>query len=177
MLKNNKGVTLAALILTVIVMIILTGVSITTGYDVVKDVRAGRILSNMDLIEGKMSVIYDDYKFYNDASYIEGQGPIKINSSTNKLEEITLSNEELTIIANKAGVSKTAVYSWNWYKWESAEFDAQNLDKAMLEKGTVFFVNYENNEIIYSKGTSYDNVLYYYSKTGLNDVFKSDRKK
>lgn len=175
MVKNNKGVTMIALITTVVVMIILTGVSINTGFTVVKDVRIGRILSNMKLVEGKMAVLYDDYKFYNnDTSYLEGQGPIKIDSATNKLEEVNLSEAEVEAIAQNANVSIQDVYSWNWYKWDLAELEAQNLDTNMLEKTHVFFVNYEYNEIIYSEGTSYNNVDYYYSRTGLTEIFNSN---
>lgn len=175
MVENNKGVTLIALITTVVVMIILTGVSINTGFTVVKDVRIGRVLSNMKLVEGKMAVLYDDYKFYNnDSNYLEGQGPIKIDSTTNKLEEVALSAEEIELIAINANVNIQDVYSWNWYRWDLAELEAQDLDQNMLEKNHVFFVNYEYNELIYSEGTSYNNVDYYYSKTGLTKIFNSN---
>lgn len=64
--------------------------------------------------------------------------------------------------------------NWEWYKWDRSTLEAQGLDKEMLAENEYFYVNYENGEIIYSKGTSFNNEDYMYSMTGLNYLLSND---
>lgn len=174
MLKSNKGVTILALVITIILLLILAGVSVNTGFSVVKDVRVGRIISNMALVQAKVEVIDEDYHFYNnDTDYLVGEEVYKIDSTTYQLGNAKLSAEEIKMIAQNAQVNEADVFNWEWYKWDASILEAQGLDKEMLDENEFFYVNYENAEIVSSEGTSYDNTNYFYSMTGLNNLYKN----
>lgn len=169
MVKNNKGVTLFALIITIVLLVLLTGVSLNTGFDVIKDVRIGRIISNMTLVKAKVETINEEYTFYNnDTDCLVGEGPYKINN----LADMNMSDEELNLIAKENQVSRAEVLNWDWYKWNAGILESQGLDKDMLGDDEAFYVHYGSSEVVYSKGTSYDGTNFY-SMTGLNEVLKN----
>lgn len=164
-LKKEQGITLTALALTVVIMFVLVGVSLTSGYSAIKDIRIGRLVSYMDLVQSKVEIISENYNFYNnDTDYLVGVGPYK----TGELENISLSKEEISLISEEAGVSTADVENWDWYKWDQNDLMQQNLDKNMLGNGEFYYVNYEYAEILHSKGTDIEGIDYY-SLTGLSE--------
>lgn len=169
MLRNNKGITLFALIMTIVLLTILTGVSLNTGFDVIKDVRVGRIISNMTLIKAKVETIQEEYTFYNNGTdCLVGQGPYKMSA----IENVSMSEEEVRLIAQQNNVTETEVSNWDWYKWDGSILESQGLDKKIVGDDEAFYVHYGSSEIVYSKGTSYNNTTYFYSMTGLNELLK-----
>lgn len=101
MLKNNKGVTLVVLVITIIVLTILTGGVIKTIFSVMYNLRAGRIVANMSLVQAKAETIYEEYQFYNDKSCLKGEKIDSIlNLSVNPGKEI--SNIEINEIARES---------------------------------------------------------------------------
>ena len=169
MLKNNKGVTILILVVTIVLMLILAGVSLNTGFSVLNDMRMGSLVSNLNLVQAKAEVIYENYTFYNnDTDYLVGSGPYQIDSSL-QLGDVKLSQEELQIIAQKAEVSEGEVRTWDWYQWKRADLEAQDLDADMLAEDEAFYINYENAEVIYSRGVSTENSNVYHSITGLKN--------
>ncbi len=169
MLKNNRGVTILALVVTIVIILMLAGISLNSGFSVVDDMRVGRVITNMTLVQAKVQIINEKYSFDNHITLV-GAGPYKISSS-NQLENITMSQKEIKLIADKANVSEADVLNWNWYKWNNSDLVSQNLDKNMLGDSEYFYVNYEHAEILYSNKTSKNN-LDYYSMTGLKNINK-----
>lgn len=169
MLRNNKGITLFALIMTIVLLTILTGVSLNTGFDVIKDVRVGRIISNMTLIKAKVETIQEEYTFYNnDTDCLVGQGPYKMSA----IENVSMSEEEVRLIAQQNNVTETEVSNWDWYKWDGSILESQGLDKKIVRDDEAFYVHYGTSEIVYSKGTLYEDATYFYSMTGLNKLLE-----
>lgn len=171
MLKKNNGVTIVSLVVTIVVMAILTGISVTTGFSVVEDIRVGRIVSNMLLVQAKIEDIYEDYEFYNDETYLIGTNVNSI-SSTNYLDGVIISTEDIEQIAQRHNVESDNIYMWKWYKWSQENLKEQGLDKRMLGDSEYFYINYENSEILYSTGTVSDGKNYH-SLTGLNNILKN----
>ncbi len=168
MLKNNKGITIIALMITLSVMITLAGVSVTMGFSTMQDVRRGRLISNMKLVQAKVELIEENYTFYNDDTFLVGEGPYQIDSS-NQIDEISISEEEMETIAEEAKTSVVEVRSWKWYKWNKEQLKTQNLAEDMLLDEEFFYVDYEHGEILYSVGTQ-ENGVKYYSMTGLENL-------
>lgn len=161
-MKNNKGVTLLMLAITVIVLSILSSVSITTGSKLIKEVRISRIISCMNLVMAKVGDIYENYQFdpiTNDLVGIE----------ETSLSE--LSDDEKAIIAEKNEVEVDALDTWVWYTWDSETLKEQGLDSDMLGPGEYYYINYEHKEILYSVGTEHNHVIYH-SYTGLSSLFE-----
>lgn len=152
MLKNKKGITILALMITVIVLLILTGVSVNMGFSIIKNVRAGRLISNMAMVRAKAQTIYEKYQF--DGTSLVGK----------EWEIIEISDEEERLI-NTTGV---------WRRWDSDTLKDQGLDPQMLGEKEYFLVDYENDEIIYSRGTSLDGKTTYHSLTGLQHMLENN---
>lgn len=171
MIKNNKGVTLISLVVTILILGILVGVSIAAGEETINQVKIGRIVSNMTLIQAKAEPIYEEYQFYNnDTNYL-----VKADDTVYTLATmgVRISEAEIAIIAQEAGVASSDVSNWNWYKWDANTLKAQGLDKKILGNDECFFVNYEYGEIVFSSGTSYDGSAEYYSMSGLNHILEN----
>lgn len=154
MLKNKKGITILALMITVIVLLILTGVSVNMGFSIIKNVRAGRLISNMAMVKAKAQTIYEENEF--DETSLVGE----------ECEIIDLSDEEKQLLK----IDNT----WKWYKWNANILKEQGLDTQMLGKSEYFFVNYEHEEILYSRGTSLDGKTTYHSLTGLQYMLENN---
>ena len=73
MQRNDKGITMLVLVITIVILVILTGVSINTGYSVLRDIRVGRIISNMVLVKAKVETIYEEYQFSGDEKDLVGE--------------------------------------------------------------------------------------------------------
>lgn len=166
-LKNNKGVTILILVVTIVLMLILAGVSLNTEFSVLDDMRMGSLVSNLNLVQAKAEVIYENYTFYNnDTDCLVGAGPYQINDAL-QLNGVQLAQEELDMMAQKAEVSKEEVRTWDWYQWSRADLEAQDLDADMLAEDEFFYIHYESAEVIGSKGVSIKNSPMYHSITGL----------
>lgn len=163
--KNNKGVTLLILSITIIVIFILSAISFDTGYTVLRNVRVGRTISNMKLIKIKVEDIAEDAEFTDDAQRFVGL-------KNSEAEPYTLSevDAELGIVNLSSQVEDTGY----WYKWDSSTLQSQGLDTNILKQGGCFFVNYDTYEVIYSKGETTDNIHYYYSLTAIEEAFLND---
>lgn len=163
-LKNEKGITLIALIITIILLFIVGGISIMGGTDLVNTAKAETIETNMLTIKAKAK------------EYMENVDSKNWALSEDKKEEAN-QNElkgdkyQLTLIEDK---TKYSNYS-NWYesKYTYYEVEGKALDQMGLsdlyEEGEVYIIKYptepntENLEldIIYANGITYQGTTYY----------------
>lgn len=159
MIKNNKGITILALVITVIILAMLVGVSLNSGYSVINNMRAGRMISDMVLVKAKVQTIYEQYEFN------EEKGLIGTRIDKTMLPSLIQTEKESI---------KTALDDNTWFQWDTNTLVSQGLDYKLLGEGEYFYVNYKYSEIIYSKGTIYEGQTYY-SLTGLNNAYKNSQ--
>jgi Tfp pilus assembly protein PilE len=155
MVKNNKGITLISLAVTIAVLSILITISINSGYSSIKKVRAGRLVSYMTMVRAKSKLIYEDYQFKNTS----------LVGTKSDLPEI--SENEKSMIMNKYDISSDEFEKLNWYKWEKKDLKDQGFDENMLDGEECYYINYEYGEIISS-----ESVENFYSLTGLNKIYE-----
>ena len=136
MLKNNKGVTITMLAITVVVILIITGVTISTSDLLIRDTKSKSNISNMYLIRAKTETIYDDYLFSEDSNVLIGS---KVNVST--LADYSITQEETTGNAKEF-----------WYEIDYLDLPSLGMDENVLSNGGKFIVNYETGEVIYTNG-------------------------
>ena len=143
MIKNNRGVTLSALVVTVIVIILLAGITITTSDLVIKKTRSKNMYSNMYLIKGKVETIYEDYTF----------DPTDLTKSLAGTQVDAYSLADMPY-GKGIDLTDTNVNSL-WYMWNKTTLKSLGFDPHMISSDSddVFFiVNYATGEVIYSKG-------------------------
>lgn len=144
MLKNNKGVTLTVLVVTIIVIIILAGVTISSSDSLIKNTKVKNMVTNMYLIQAKAEALYEEYQFNN----------------TDTDNYVGSPTADVTSYGESAGAED------KWYIWDQTTITQLGFDENMLSSGGDFIVNYATGEVIYTKGLKDDdgNVKYTLSK-------------
>lgn len=148
MKQNEKGITIVGLIITVLVIVIIAGVCIYTGRDILEEAKLEQLKTNMLLIQAKCHSIQDKVTAKEEASYIG--------------EKI----DDTSILAEKYGV--TIQSDDNWYELSKEDVEQQeyttkdssnnNVTKQGIGLGNIdvangdYIVNYTDGEVIYTKG-------------------------
>ena len=159
-MKNNKGITLVALIVTLLVMLVIVGISITGGSDVLQKTKITEYIGFMKLVKARADVVFEDEIFENGAG----------------ISSDSISDSDIgQIIIDK---------SYNGYIkkiWSGKELAAQGIDSSILNPGNdkkylgtlgideneEYFViifdknTYETVDVIYSTGCHYNGDKYY----------------
>lgn len=65
-IKNNIGVTLTILVVTIVVMLILFGVTFSTATDLLKNSQKNKMKTMLYMVQSRAEILLDDYLFDND---------------------------------------------------------------------------------------------------------------
>lgn len=150
MYKKNEGITLIALVITIIIMLILVGVGIKLGNEAINKAKLEDLKTNMISIKTKAKTIEEKYMF-GDSELLVGT---KINDTDTKtLKEGLLT--ELKKLNNDDYI----------YKWDENDLERQGLNNIKSDDNNYYIVYYDINnatcEVFYSQGYNYKgNVVY-----------------
>lgn len=86
-LKNNKGITLIALIITVIVMLIIASISIYGGSKIVKQAKKEDVKTNMLLLQAEIKNFVEQARFENKKIENFLNEGITVGETTLKIEQ------------------------------------------------------------------------------------------
>ena len=162
MLKNNHGVTLSILVVTIIVIFIIGGITISATSSLLIDTKAKNALSNMYLIKGKMETIYEEHQF---------SGKDLIYAGTNNENVSTKVNDISTL--SQYGISSDGTTDNYWYIWDRDTLEALGFDRSMLQKeDSKYIVNYISGEVIYTKGVKSDSGEKLYTFTDISNYVR-----
>lgn len=136
---NNRGITLMTLVITIIIMIILAGVTITGTYSLIKKSQLENLKTDMLLIQAKTKTALEEYNFSKDETKLIGT----------KLEE---ADTEKVSKLNKAGITDIS----NWYFLSQDDLNNMNLSDIRVKDGEYYFVKYDKEnlvvDILYTEG-------------------------
>ena len=136
-MKNNKGITLVTLVITIVVMAILAGVTVATTNLVEESVRQKKI-TNMKLIQIKAKIIMEKVEFNNnDTSMYVGT---KLSTAPNKAQ-----------IAGNA-LDANEQLEETYYIYDANTLKSINLEGINLEEGEVYIVDYSDGDVIAPEG-------------------------
>lgn len=145
---NNKGITMVTLVITIVIMLILAGVTITGAYSLIKKAQLENLKTNMLLIQAKTKTALEEYNFSKDESKLIGSQIQEID--TDKIAKL-----------QKAGEN----YSNDWYCLNQEELNNMNLSDVKLPENEYFFVKYNKEdltvEILYTQGFEENNKIKY----------------
>ena len=71
-MKNQRGITLISLIVTVVILLILAGVTVNVNSNIVYKMNIQKIYTQLDIVEAGVSVLYEEYKDKNIDADSEG---------------------------------------------------------------------------------------------------------
>lgn len=159
-LSSNKGITLTMLVITIIVILIIAGISITgaiTGVDSANDSRA---ITDLEKVQHAVTQRYSKYKLLNDTSLLVGT-KINLSDLTDVPETI-----DWRVFQPSTDTNPTTNLDRKYYRLSKS--DMENLGLTGDYKGSSYVVNYCSGEV-YDEGqkqTSDGKVLY---KTAISE--------
>lgn len=156
MLKNNKGITLIALVVTVIILIIIISISTKSGLDAVKSSRYYEAISELKVMQAKVNELYEENK-----SAEKTGKPQKEYGENFVSEEQKNKAQE---IWKKVGLQENQktyedVGNFEDYKYFSKEYIKDKLDLEGIKYD--FMVNFQTRTVMLLDGVTLDGITYY----------------
>lgn len=167
--KNEKGITLVALTITIILMLIIASITIYSGKSVIKEAKLEELKTNMLLIEAKARECVEDANFkiglsQDDESKIESVREEVYGNAKLLISTETTANIPNEILSNVDYSNNEILY---WVTPETME--AWGLNKIQLEEGEAYFIKFNEKDVSVEV---YNNLGYEgsYSLTKINQI-------
>lgn len=142
---NNKGITIVALIITIIVMLILATVTVEIGTEQIQSAKFQDLKTTMLLIKGRAQIIADKEAF--GESY-DNTGMVILTDATGY--DLSLVQDSLDKLEDKTKL----------YIWEQTAMDNNNIDVTITNED-FFVIDYATGEVYYSLGFTFEENTYY----------------
>lgn len=142
---NNKGITIVALIITIIVMLILATVTVEIGTGEIKRAKIEDLKTTMLLIKGRAQIVADKESF--GESY-DNTGMVKLAEATSY--DVSNLQEEFSKLEDT-----TSLYIWEQIAMNNNSIDVE------ITNTDFFVIDYLTGEVYYSLGYTYEGITYY----------------
>lgn len=157
--KDNKGISLASLAITILIMLIIAAVSINYGMNEMNFAKEQKLLSEIEIIRSAIYQTYNNYIKTKNESILVGT----------KVEQTEI--QKLATEINITLVTIPESYNENeraYYRLSSSDLKNIGIEKAE----DTYIVNYVTGEVINEtkKVTSSGQVLYTYSRGIFNNI-------
>ena len=142
--KNNNGITLMALVITIIILIILASIGTYSGIQVVKSAQFTAFSTELKIMQTQVNKLYEEKK--NGNSDVDALGKTISSSSTTVQSHATKA-------FNASGITDTSDYKY---------FDTDTIKSLNIEgvEGE-FFVNIDKRSVVSYDGFKYEGTTYY----------------
>lgn len=164
-IKNNKGITLMALIITIIVLIILAGIGIGSSTGMKGNINKSKetmVTAELSKIQQAVLENYIKYKQLNQEKFLKGE-KISYDDAVEEFNMLGLgSNQKLKVASyNISTDTDPSLYYYKMTKDNLNEMGLQNINN-----DDEYIVNYSSGEVfnITQRKTASGNVLYIYAK-------------
>ena len=147
-LTNEKGVTLQALIITIVLLLIVTSIGATAGTSALEYSKYSKLKTELQLLQTKVNELNEN----NDSS--KGQD---LNNVNNAQKEI-LEKEEVKSIIYKGKEDKKDEVK-NGFKFFSVSEIKSDFDVSGIERS--YLINVDYRYVVSCEGFKYKNVTYY----------------
>lgn len=137
--KNVNGITLIALLITVIIILILSSVAIYSGKSIISSSKLTKFTAEMKIMQMQVNDLYDKYK--------NGDNAIL------ELGEDLSSNEQENTAFSCAGIIDTKDYRF----FSQTTIESLNIEGVDGE----FLINVEKRSVVSYEGLNYDGEMYY----------------
>lgn len=174
-MKNEKGVTLTALAITIIVIFILASISINYGVDTLNESKAKNLEASLAIVEQAIAEQYIKAVELRQDSIKSTDSKPEIFVGTmvnaNDLPEIGDGKEFFLKEKLQGLASNNLTYSECYYRLEPTDLTQLKIESDDQNKYT-YIVNYSTGEVFNEtkKKTSTGTILYYSGKTGNNST-------
>ena len=145
---NSKGVTLLALVITIIVLLILAAVATYSGMDIIQSSKLTAFTTEMKIMQTQVNDLYDKWK----------SGEINKDEIGKDLTyNTTVQNQANNVLIDELGLENNFSDLTGYRYFDQETIQGLGIDGVEQE----FFVNIENREVISYEGLLYDGDMYY----------------
>ena len=157
-IKNNKGVTLTILVITIIVMFVLFGITYSSATDLLKNTQRNKMRTMLYMVQSRAQILLNEYLFENDGELASVddtkiQSFLKGSVCKNVSEFNSVGFPDTTIPGKD-----TMIYC----SWNETTLKEQGIDTNNLTNGDTIIIQYdiknETVEVASSKGFTSDGV-------------------
>ena len=160
---KNKGITLVALTITIIILLIIAGISISAGGNMIKKANLEGLKTNMLLIQAKAK------QYVEEANFKIGKSTEDTNKISEVRNEIYVEKAKLDVATNEIK-NKINVTGDNFYVLTKADnkdtYSEWGLDKIELENGEYYVIEFNENDLT----VEVYNTLGFNGKYSLKDI-------
>lgn len=153
MLKNCKGITLIALVVTIIVLVILASVGTEVGLKVIEDSKYYNGISEMKLMQSKINEIYEDYK---DS---DAESKAVIESKGESIDSIRRKANMAYLSVSKNKKNNENIGTIGDYRYYKSDYITEELDLDGISRD--FIVNIKTRTVMLLDGATQDGTTYY----------------
>lgn len=155
---KEKGITLVALAVTIIVLLILAGVSVKVGLSSIRESKSTAMLSEVEMVQHAVLEAYTKEATYGDGTFPGTQKYTSIDEIKNELTELSDDAKLMQILSN------TEDYVSDYYYLEKADLEELGITNA----DDNYIVNYKLGIVIdvTNQRTGDGDPVYTYAKDG-----------
>ena len=166
--RSNKGITLIALVITIIILLILSTIIIYSGQNVIKSSKFDIFSTELKAMQTNVNELYEKYK---SGETVNGLKEEEILTSLGKDIE---SSSEVSAQAIKVFTEgASGITDKTGYRY----FDEQTLKDLKIEGiGQEFFINIEKRSVVSYQGFEYENKTYYTVEQLTNNLYNVEYK-
>ena len=150
--KKESGITLIALIVTIIIMLLISGVAISTGISTKRRAVYFGVIAELKTMQSEINSLYDEYRngnneILNYGAEVTGNLVDSENKKVLDLEESAFSSLDIDE-EDRSG-----------YRYFSSQYISNTLKISGIDRD--FLINIQNRSVILTKGVKYGNNVYY----------------
>ena len=169
-IKNRLGVTLTVLVITIIVMLILFGITFSTSTDLLKNSQRNKMKTMLYMVKSRAEILLDDYLFEydNEDSTIRSNNLKAVNDATigQKLGGEYITTAKINDVKSVGyAVGSTTVPDKDkmiYCAWNKTELEKQGIDTKNLAKEDTIIIQYnlveDSVDVASKKGFSNEGV-------------------
>ena len=156
---KNKGITLVALTITIIILLIIAGISISAGGNMIKKANLEGLKTNMLLIQAKAK------QYVEEANFKIGKSTEDASKISEVRNEIYVEKAKLDVATNEVK-NKINVTGDNLYVLTTNTYSEWGLNKIELDNEEAYVVGFDENNLT----VEVYNTLGYNGKYSLTDI-------
>lgn len=147
--ENQRGVTLIALVTTIVVLLILASIATYSGVQVIESSKLTTFTTEMKIMQINVNELYDKWK----------RGELATDSEGNiDIGKDLAYNQEVKEQTNKVLKTELDITDTTGYKY----FDKETISNLKIEGvKQEFFINIKKRDVVSYKGLKYNNNMYY----------------
>ena len=154
MRKNNSGITLISLVITIILLLILATIGISSGISTVRSSRLTKFTTEMKLMQQKVNELYDSYTNNRTVNLAENEYTgTDIANIGNDISDVSEEQRNEVFSSSGSGITDTSGYKY----YNVSIIDGLGIDGVDGE----FFVNVAKRSVISVDGFEYEGNKYY----------------